>query len=173
MPAVLQSVFSVFWVGYSDQLCYSCLVRYPWREVRHLCLAIKPRVCFQNNSLSRLRCLGVASAYGWVTILLYCLWLNEHIHYFLTCSWSSPYYTWDVRLYQEYHWSQTGVPLCPTLFGIYIDELESFLHDHIQDGDGCHLHQVLISILLFPNDVVLLASSPKGLQRQLDALALC
>jgi hypothetical protein len=64
--------------------CYSCLVRYPWREVRHLCLAIKPRVCFQNHSLSRLRCSGVASAYGWVTILLYCLWLNEHIHYFLT-----------------------------------------------------------------------------------------
>jgi hypothetical protein len=26
----------------------------------------------------------VASTYGWVTILLYCLWLNEHIHYFLT-----------------------------------------------------------------------------------------
>jgi hypothetical protein len=26
----------------------------------------------------------VASTYGWVTILLYCLWLNEHIHYILT-----------------------------------------------------------------------------------------
>jgi hypothetical protein len=26
----------------------------------------------------------VASAYGWVTILLYCLWLNDHIHYILT-----------------------------------------------------------------------------------------
>jgi hypothetical protein len=52
--------------------------------VCHLCLAIKPRVCFQNLSLSRLRCSGVASAYGWVTILLYCLWLNEHIHYILT-----------------------------------------------------------------------------------------
>jgi hypothetical protein len=40
--------------------------------------------CFQNHSLSSLRCSGVASAYGWVTILLYCLWLNKHIHYFLT-----------------------------------------------------------------------------------------
>jgi hypothetical protein len=84
LPTVLQSAFSVFWVGLSDQFCYSCLVRYPWREVCHLCLAIKPRVCFRNHSLSRLRCSGVASAYGWVTILLYCLWLNEHIHYFLT-----------------------------------------------------------------------------------------
>jgi hypothetical protein len=29
----------------------------------------------------------VASIYGWVTILLYCLWLNEHIYYFLTEIW--------------------------------------------------------------------------------------
>jgi hypothetical protein len=65
-----------------------------------------------------------------------------------------------------------GCPLSPTLFGIYIDELEAFLHEHIQDGDRCLLHQVLISILLFVDDVVLLASSPAGLQRQLDALAL-
>jgi hypothetical protein len=65
-----------------------------------------------------------------------------------------------------------GCPMSPTLFGIYIDELESFLHEHIQDSDGCHLHQVLISIRLFVDDVILLASSPKGLQRQLDALAL-
>jgi hypothetical protein len=41
-------------------------------------------VFFRNHSMSRLRCSGVASAYGWVTILLYCLWLNKHIHYFLT-----------------------------------------------------------------------------------------
>jgi hypothetical protein len=45
------------------------------------CLAIKLRVCFRNHSLSRLRCSGVASAYGWVTVLLYCLWLNKHIQY--------------------------------------------------------------------------------------------
>jgi hypothetical protein len=66
------------------EFCYSCLVHYPWRELHHLCLAIKPRVFFQNHSLSRLRCSWVASAYGWVKILLYCLWLNKHIHYFLT-----------------------------------------------------------------------------------------
>ena len=65
-----------------------------------------------------------------------------------------------------------GCPLSPTLFGIYIDELETFLHEHTQETDGCLLHHVLISILLFADDVVLLSSSPKGLQRQLDALAL-
>jgi hypothetical protein len=65
-----------------------------------------------------------------------------------------------------------GFPLSPTLFGIYIDELETFLHEHIQDNDGYILHQVLISILLFADDVVLLSSSPEGLQRQLDALSL-
>jgi hypothetical protein len=50
------------------------------RGTLHL-LAIRPRVCFQNYSLSRLRCSGVALAYGWVTILLYCLWLNEHTYF--------------------------------------------------------------------------------------------
>ena len=65
-----------------------------------------------------------------------------------------------------------GCPLSPTSFGIYIDELETFLHEHTQEADGCLLHQVLISILLFVDDIVLLSSSPEGLQRQLDALAL-
>lgn len=32
-----------------------------------------------------------------------------------------------------------GCLLPPTLFGIYIDELESFLHEHFKDGDGCLL----------------------------------
>jgi hypothetical protein len=60
-------------VGLSDQSWLSLCICLGWLLV-----------CFRNHSLSRLRCSGVASAYGWVTILLYCLWLNEHIHYFLT-----------------------------------------------------------------------------------------
>ena len=39
-------------------------------------------------------------------------------------------------------------------------------------GDGCYFYQVLISILLFADDIVLLASSPDRLQRLLDGLAL-
>ena len=65
-----------------------------------------------------------------------------------------------------------GFLLSATLFGIYIDELEAFLHEHTQEADGCSLHHVLISIFLFADDIVLLSSSLEGLQRQLDALAL-
>ena len=64
-----------------------------------------------------------------------------------------------------------GCPFLPISLMIYIDELEAFLNDSSLSGDGCHLHQVLISILLFVDDVVLLASSPKRLQRLLDKLA--
>ena len=57
-----------------------------------------------------------------------------------------------------------GYPISPTLFGIYIDKLEAFLCDCSLLGDGCYLHQVLISILLFDDDVILLASSSNGFQ---------
>ena len=56
-----------------------------------------------------------------------------------------------------------GCLLSPTLFGIDIDELEAFLQEHTQEKDGCLLHQVLISILLFTDDIVLLSSSLEGL----------
>jgi hypothetical protein len=69
----LGSDFLLVMVGLSDQSWLSLCISLGWLLV-----------CFRNHSLSRLRCSGVASAYGWVTILLYCLWLNEHIHYFLT-----------------------------------------------------------------------------------------
>lgn len=64
-----------------------------------------------------------------------------------------------------------GCPLYRTLFGLYIDELEDFLLKSSLPSDGCYIHQVLISILLLADDVVLLASSPDSLQRLLDGLA--
>ena len=51
----------------------------------------------------------------------------------------------------------------PTLFSLYIDELEDFLLKSLLPRDGCYLHQVLISILLFADDVILLASSSESL----------
>jgi hypothetical protein len=62
-----------------------------------------------------------------------------------------------------------GCPFLPTLFGIYLDELEAHFGEHTHADDGCLLHHVLISLILFTNDVVLLASSLEGLQIQLDA----
>lgn len=64
-----------------------------------------------------------------------------------------------------------GCPLSPTLFGLYIDELEDFILKSSLPGDDFYIYQVLISILLFADDVVLLASSPESLQRLLDGLA--
>ena len=64
-----------------------------------------------------------------------------------------------------------GCSLSPTLFGLYIDKLEDFLGNSSQPGDRCYLHEVLISILLFADDVVLLASSSDNLQRLLDGVA--
>ena len=90
VPASLQFRSSVgLNFGLSDQFCSSsCLVRYPWREVHYLVQAIQPRVCFQNDSLSRLRCSRVASAYGWVTIVIlsmvkraHPLYSNRHHHH--------------------------------------------------------------------------------------------
>jgi hypothetical protein len=46
--------------------------------VRHLCLVIQSRVFFRNDSLSRLRCSGLASAYGWVTIMILYMVKQEH-----------------------------------------------------------------------------------------------
>jgi hypothetical protein len=43
-----------------------------------------------------------------------------------------------------------------TVFGIYFDELGSFVRDHIQEGDD-YLH-VFISPFLFVVDMILLAS---------------
>jgi hypothetical protein len=65
-----------------------------------------------------------------------------------------------------------GCPLSPSLFGIYVDEIESFLQEHIQECDGHFLEHVLISQFLFVNDLILLTYSPKGLQRKINVLSI-
>jgi hypothetical protein len=62
-----------FWVGLNDQFWLSflgalALVSY-WFATR-IILSIKAKVLE-----------GGISAYGWVTILVYFLWLNEHTHF--------------------------------------------------------------------------------------------
>ena len=60
------------------------------------------------------------------------------------------------------------VPTPPPLFGLYIDELKTYL-DEI-DGDSPCLFNTLVAILLYVDDVVLLSKSTVGLQRLLNKL---
>ena len=61
-----------------------------------------------------------------------------------------------------------GCPLSPTLFGLYIDELETTIRT--LGGASSSLAEVVVQILSYADDVVLLSSSATGLQRHLDAL---
>ena len=62
-----------------------------------------------------------------------------------------------------------GCPLSPLLFGLYIDLLERKLLAIMTDAPK--LHTLLVPILLFADDVILMATSLHGLQKQLDALS--
>ena len=61
-----------------------------------------------------------------------------------------------------------GCPLSPTLFGIYIDKLEDCL-----EKAGCvgpTLTGIVINLLLYADDIVLMAMSPHDLENQLRIL---
>ena len=61
-----------------------------------------------------------------------------------------------------------GCPLSPTLFGMYIDEVSDYID---REGDrGAQLARTWIPLLLYADDIVLIAESPNGMQRQLDVL---
>ena len=61
-----------------------------------------------------------------------------------------------------------GCPLSPLLFGLYIDRLEPLIHA----CQGCPpaLHGLPVPMLLYADDLVLISTSPQGLQTQLDTL---
>jgi hypothetical protein len=50
-----------------------------------------------------------------------------------------------------------GCPLSPTLFGLYIDKLEEWLN--LQEGDGALLGDFVIRLLLYADDLILIAKS--------------
>lgn len=62
-----------------------------------------------------------------------------------------------------------GDPLSPLLFGLFIDEFESRLRERLP-GAGVQLGTRLLQMLLYADDMVLFASNPETLQRQLDLL---
>jgi hypothetical protein len=55
--------------------------------------------------------------------------------------------------------------LSPTLFGIYIDKLEDCLEK--EGYVGPTLSGIIINLLLYADDIVLMAGSPHDLENQL------
>jgi len=62
-----------------------------------------------------------------------------------------------------------GCPLSPLLFGLFIDRLEAFLAARC-GSEGALLAGALLRVLLYADDVALVATSAVGLQRLLDTL---
>ena len=69
--------------------------------------------------------------------------------------------------------SETGVkqgdPLSPLLFGIFIDRIEEFLKDK-HPNLGARLEDNIIQVLLYADDLALLAENPGDMQRLLNCL---
>ena len=68
-----------------------------------------------------------------------------------------------------------GCPLSPTLFGLYIDDLEAAVLEAAQRGEQLDLPSLLgsdspVPPLMYADDLALLATSAAGLQRQLNLL---
>lgn len=61
-----------------------------------------------------------------------------------------------------------GCPLPPTLFVLYIDKLEEWLN--LKGGEGVPLGVYVVKLLLYANDIILIASFVQGLQAHLAAL---
>lgn len=70
-----------------------------------------------------------------------------------------------------FYWTNAPLNKVVTLFVIFIDQLESFIQERTHAEDDCLLHHTLMSIFLFVDDVILLASTLEGLQCYLNELA--
>ena len=63
-----------------------------------------------------------------------------------------------------------GCILSPTLFSIFINEIGNKIEEFGRHGVQLIPEMVELSILLFADDLALMASTPQGLQNQLDIL---
>lgn len=61
-----------------------------------------------------------------------------------------------------------GCPLSPTLFGLYIDKLETWLN--MSEGEGVHLADYVVKLLLYVDDLILISKTAHGLRNHLRAL---
>ena len=60
-----------------------------------------------------------------------------------------------------------GCPLSPTLVGLYIDDIFEFIDRG--GGGGASLQGLLVALMLYADDVVLMADSQAELQHHIDA----
>ena len=62
-----------------------------------------------------------------------------------------------------------GCPAGPLLFNLFLDELEALL-EASEEIDCPRIAEILLTVLLFADDIALFSNSHRGLQRQLDSL---
>ena len=108
--------------------------------------------------VKRLACLGVSGAMLRAIVCMYC---------------SVPVCARQQGAVSEPFQSNVGVkqgdPLSPLLFGLFVDEIEQHLCQHIPHS-GVELNGRLCRMLLYADDIVLFATRASHLQQQLDAL---
>jgi Reverse transcriptase (RNA-dependent DNA polymerase) len=63
-----------------------------------------------------------------------------------------------------------GDPSSPTLFGLFIDAIEEFFAQHLP-GVGVELHDTILQLLLYADDLVFFADCEEDAQRQLNVLS--
>ena len=63
-----------------------------------------------------------------------------------------------------------GDPLSPLLFGLFIDRIEAFIRARCP-GVGVEMAGMILQVLLYADDLVLMATSPQDLQKLLDCLS--
>jgi len=61
-----------------------------------------------------------------------------------------------------------GCPLSLTLFGLYIDKLEKWINRF--GGEGMHLAKYMVKLLMYADDVILVAKMTKDLEDHLRSI---
>ena len=76
--------------------------------------------------------------------------------------------TGEVSIFCQENRVLQGESLSPTLFAAYINEIESKINEI--EGMGVSINGVMVSVLMYTDDLVLLAQTEAGLQSGINAL---